>query len=111
MSKRPITSAEEAPDAKRPAGFNARGRVVLDVGGTRFVSSRSTLEAASSYFESLLLRWNDEGERDSAIFIDAAFATASAVASVATIPVTGAVFRLNDSDCDVHDSRGQRNYQ
>jgi hypothetical protein len=53
------------------AATNARlhGRVVLDVGGTRFVSSKSTLESSSSYFESLLARWDEHA--DEPLFIDA----------------------------------------
>ena len=35
---------------------------------TRFVSSRSTLEGASSYFRSLLTRW--DGDSDEPLFID-----------------------------------------
>ena len=44
------------------------GRVVLNVGGQRFESSRSTLEGSSSYFQSLLARWDEE--TDDALFID-----------------------------------------
>ena len=41
---------------------------MLNVGGTRFESSRSTLERASSYFRSLLTRWDDAS--DEPLFID-----------------------------------------
>jgi hypothetical protein len=47
----------------------ARGRVVLDVGGTAFVSSATSLERSSSYFRSLLARWDEEV--DEPLFIDA----------------------------------------
>ena len=46
------------------------GRVILDVGGTRFVSSRTSLEGASEYFRSLLVRW-DDASADDTLFIDA----------------------------------------
>ena len=42
------------------------GRVVLNVGGQHFESSRSTLEGSSSYFSALLARWDEDQE----IFID-----------------------------------------
>mmetsp|Transcript_39729 Transcript_39729/g.127706 ORF Transcript_39729/g.127706 Transcript_39729/m.127706 type:complete len:305 (-) Transcript_39729:725-1639(-) len=62
-----------APKRQRSAAPAAApvhtGRVVLDVGGTRFVSSRSTLEGASSYFRSLLVRWSP-ATPDDPIFLD-----------------------------------------
>ena len=54
------------PTAARP-----HGRVILNVGGTRFESSRTTLEAASSYFQSLLVRWDDVSSQEEPFFIDA----------------------------------------
>jgi hypothetical protein len=78
MRKRSLVG--ETPDPKRahegatPATAGAaatRGRLVLDVGGSRFVSCRSTLEANSTYFRSLLSRWADENSVDDPIFIDA----------------------------------------
>lgn len=50
-------------------GARPHGRVVLDVGGARFVSSKTTLEAASWYFSSLLTRWDEHNEQP--LFIDA----------------------------------------
>ena len=67
MSKRSATAlGTPAPKLPRVDGSPAtsarpHGRVVLDGGGTRFVSSRTTLERASTYFSSLLARW-DENE-------------------------------------------------
>jgi hypothetical protein len=44
------------------------GRIVLNVGGQRFESSRTTLEGSSSYFHALLQRWDDATEEP--LFID-----------------------------------------
>ena len=44
------------------------GRILLNVGGQQFQSSKSTLEGSSSYFRSLLARWDDETEDE--LFID-----------------------------------------
>jgi hypothetical protein len=44
------------------------GRVVLNVGGQVFQSSRTTLEGSSSYFRSLLSRWDEDAEEP--VFID-----------------------------------------
>ena len=77
MLKRALgaSSDDTTPASKRAAtpstASASRGRVVLDVGGTRFVSSRSTLESSSTYFRSLLVRWADEVTEDDPIFIDA----------------------------------------
>ena len=83
MPKRGAASAAAAASGSTPAPKQPRvdgpspatapaarphGRVVLDVGGTRFVSSRSTLERASTYFRALLTRWDDDG--DEPLFID-----------------------------------------
>ena len=43
-----------------PTSTRPSGRVLLDVGGQQFKSSRSTLEGSSSYFRSLLARWDEE---------------------------------------------------
>ena len=45
----------------------SRDRVILDVGGTRFATSVSTLTANSTYFESLFSRWD---EADEEVFLD-----------------------------------------
>ena len=65
-SKQPRLDAGEGvtpTTAARP-----HGRVVLNVGGQRFESSRSTLEVSSSYFQSLLARWDEGTDED--LFID-----------------------------------------
>ena len=78
--KRAATSGSTPVDAKqRRAGAadgdtpatapRPHGRVVLNVGGKHFESSRSTLEGSSSYFRSLLSRW-DEADSDEPLFID-----------------------------------------
>ena len=54
--------------AKRPrTSETSRDRVILDVGGTRFATSVSTLTANSTYFESLFSRWD---EADEEVFLD-----------------------------------------
>lgn len=64
------------PSQKRPretpstVGTRPNGRVVLDVGGSRFVSSASTLQGASSYFAALLTRWDASNDNEP-LFIDA----------------------------------------
>ena len=76
MSKRAAPSSAGTPAPKQPRVGDAtpvtaarpHGRVVLDVGGTRFVSSRTTLERASTYFASLLARWDED--TDEPLFID-----------------------------------------
>ena len=78
--KRSALDTGETPAAKRARGSGdgvtpltcggrTHGRVTLDVGGTRFVSSYSTLAGSSSYFEALLARWDENA--DESIFIDA----------------------------------------
>ena len=48
-----------------------KDRVVLDVGGTRFASSISTLSANSAYFAALFSRWDAEGyDDDEEVFLD-----------------------------------------
>ena len=76
MSKRLAAPAGDTPAAKRPCAATPAttqaptnsSRVELDVGGTRFVSSRSSLEAASEYFRSLLGRWDQQAAEP--IFLD-----------------------------------------
>ena len=78
MPKRAAASSSGTPAPKQPRvdgpspatapAARPHGRVVLNVGGTRFESSRSTLERASSYFRSLLTRWDDAS--DEPLFID-----------------------------------------
>ena len=46
-----------------------RGRVELDVGGERFVSSVSTLSAGSAYFAAKFERW-DEADEPPEVFLD-----------------------------------------
>ena len=80
-TKRSLASgSDDTPVPKRAAtstpattmhNNGSRGRVVLDVGGTAFVSSRSTLEAHSTYFRSLLMRWNEDASATDPIFVDA----------------------------------------
>lgn len=78
MSKRAtIDRPADTPAPKQPragedtpatALVRPHGRVVLDVGGTRFVSSKTTLEGSSAYFSALLARWDEHTEE--ALFID-----------------------------------------
>ena len=80
--KRPLASVAVdgalCPEPKRPHAATApsppsstrNSRVVLDVGGARFVSSRNTLETGSTYFRSLFSRWTEEIPVEP-IFIDA----------------------------------------
>ncbi len=79
MPKRAAASSSGTPAPKQPRvdgpspatapAARPHGRVVLNVGGTRFESSRSTLERASSYFRSLLTRWDDASDAEP-LFID-----------------------------------------
>ena len=78
MLKRPSEQADDSPAPKQPrhdagatpaTSARPHNRIVLDVGGTRFVSSRSTLEGASTYFRSLLSRWDDDSAEP--LFVDA----------------------------------------
>ena len=75
MSKRardsitPVPKQQRVGDSHTPAtSARPHGRVVLDVGGTKFVSSKTTLESASSYFAALLARWDEN--TDEPLFID-----------------------------------------
>lgn len=48
-----------------------KDRIVLDVGGTEFTSSISTLTANSTYFAALFSRWDDDDDNGNAdIFLD-----------------------------------------
>ena len=60
MSKRPRVEAAAADRT-------VLDRMVLDVGGERFVSSTSTLSGSSAYFEALFARWEDSSTE---IFLD-----------------------------------------
>ena len=74
MSKRASDSITPAPKQQRVGDHtpvtSARphGRVVLNVGGAKFESSKTTLEVASSYFTALLARWDEN--TDEPLFID-----------------------------------------
>ena len=64
------TPAQKHQRGATPATAVVRpqGRVVLNVGGEHFESSRSTLEGSSSYFRALLSRWDEDA--DAPLFID-----------------------------------------
>ena len=47
-----------------------KDHIVINVGGTRFTTSVSTLTASSTYFEALFSRWDDDHDKDSEIFLD-----------------------------------------
>ena len=66
-AKRPRTAADGTPSTPATRDASAHGRVELDVGGTRFVSSRSSLEGASSYFRALFGRWSSD---EQPLFLD-----------------------------------------
>ena len=62
----------QPPAAKRQRrSLGASDRVVLDVGGTKFITSASTLTSNSAYFASLLSdNWIESNIGDDEIFID-----------------------------------------
>jgi len=62
----------QPPAAKRQRrSLGASDRVVLDVGGTKFITSASTLTSNSAYFASLLSdNWIESNNGDDEIFID-----------------------------------------
>jgi BTB/POZ domain len=63
--KEPHSASDEEPE------FKCKDLVTLNVGGRRFVTSRSTLTRESPYFAALLAeRWGDGAERDGSYFID-----------------------------------------
>ena len=62
----------QPPAAKRQRrSLGASDRVVLDVGGTKFITSASTLTSNSAYFASLLSdNWIESNNGEDEIFID-----------------------------------------
>jgi len=62
----------QPPPAKRQRrSLGASDRVVLDVGGTKFITSASTLTSNSAYFASLLSdHWIESNNGEDEIFID-----------------------------------------
>ena len=62
----------QPPPAKRQRrSLGASDRVVLDVGGTKFITSASTLTSNSAYFASLLSdNWIESNNGEDEIFID-----------------------------------------
>ena len=75
MSKRARDEGASADDpasthAGVPAGRQG-GRISIDVGGTLFISSMTTLTGSSCYFRSLIDRWDRADAAAEAIFIDA----------------------------------------
>ena len=54
-------SAQEEPVRK--------DHIVINVGGTRFTTSVSTLTGSSTYFEALFSRWDDD-DKEPEIFLD-----------------------------------------
>ena len=63
---------DQPPAAKRQRrSLGASDRVVLDVGGTKFITSASTLTSNSAYFASLLSdNWIESNKGEDEIFID-----------------------------------------
>ena len=69
-SKRPRgADSPPAVDGGGPTSARPDSRVLIDVGGTRFVSSKTTLAGASLYFRALMDRWDQHPEES--IFLDA----------------------------------------
>ena len=66
------TSNEEPPPKRQKFSSNASGPITLNVGGTKFITSSSTLTSNSAYFESLLSdNWvESKNNGDDEIFID-----------------------------------------
>ena len=64
-------SRKKRPDQQRRRAAS-EGRVVLNVGGTLFTTSKTTLVGSSAYFESLFSdKWtNNDGDDEEDIFID-----------------------------------------
>ena len=62
----------DEPTAKRQRrSFGASDRIVLDVGGTKFVAAASTLTSNSTYFASLLSdNWIESAGSEDEVFID-----------------------------------------
>ena len=70
MSKRSRDDDGSASSQMRGASARPDGRVSIDVGATRFVSSKSTLASSSLYFRALLDRWDEHGD-EQPLFVDA----------------------------------------
>jgi len=72
MSSNNNDSIEGQPPAKRQRrSLGASDRVVLDVGGTKFITSASTLTTNSAYFAALLSNnWIESNNGEDEIFID-----------------------------------------
>ena len=67
------SNTEEEPPAKRQKRslLGASDRITVDVGGTKFITSVSTLISNSVYFESLLSdNWAESNNGDDEVFID-----------------------------------------
>ena len=65
------TSNEEPPAKRQKRSLGASDRITVDVGGTKFITSVSTLTSNSAYFASLLSdNWIQSNNGDDEIFID-----------------------------------------
>ena len=61
--------ADEPPAKKQRQIIGSSDRVVLDVGGTKFITAKSTLISNSEYFASLLSgNWSESSDNE--IFLD-----------------------------------------
>mmetsp|Transcript_13541 Transcript_13541/g.29406 ORF Transcript_13541/g.29406 Transcript_13541/m.29406 type:complete len:376 (+) Transcript_13541:9-1136(+) len=72
-----MSGTGEGPDIKKQktasggSATSSSGRVVLNVGGTLFTTSKTTLAGSSAYFDSLFSdEWAGGGDGDDGIFID-----------------------------------------
>ena len=67
-----MSTSNEEPSAKRQKrSLGASDRITVDVGGTKFITSVSTLTSNSAYFASLLSdNWIQSNNGDDEIFID-----------------------------------------
>ena len=67
-----MSTINEQPPAKRQnRSLGASDRITVDVGGTKFITSVSTLTSNSAYFESLLSdNWIESNNGDDEVFID-----------------------------------------
>ena len=68
-----MSTSNEEPPAKRQKRslLGASDRITVDVGGTKFITSVSTLISNSVYFESLLSdNWEESNNGDDEVFID-----------------------------------------
>jgi len=65
------TSNEEPPAKRQKRSLGASDRITVDVGGTKFITSVSTLTSNSTYFASLLSdNWSESNNGDDEIFLD-----------------------------------------